>query len=159
MVEKHGLGGSSQGPGLGRTDVNETRTRGGGGGGGMMGQMGVGAPPGGGATHVPSLLRPLTGAFSGWDYNDDLGGSMGAGTGAGAVHQGGPVDESSMAALCERRLFFELSSLPRPEEVVDDPLCFPINTPYTLYFPINTPSDLSTTHPLISQQHNLLKYQ
>ena len=111
MVERQGLG--AGGPGLGgRTDVYETRAR------GMINQVGVGGPPGAGATHVPSLLRPLTGAFSGWDYNDDMGGAgTDSGAGSGAGQHTGPFDESSMAALCERRLFFELSSLPRPEEV------------------------------------------
>ena len=111
MTERQGLGGGGGGGGGrqglgggGRIDSSEARTR------GMMGAMGGGGFPGGEIAHVPSLLRPLTGAFAGSDYNDDIGGLGG--------HQAGPMDESSMAALCERRLFFELSSLPRPDEAV-----------------------------------------
>ena len=111
MTERQGLGGTGGGGGGrqglgggGRIDSSEARAR------GMMGAMGGGSFPGGEPAHVPSLLRPLTGAFAGSDYNDDIGGLGG--------HQTGPMDESSMAALCERRLFFELSSLPRPDEAV-----------------------------------------
>jgi len=55
------------------------------------------------APHVP---KPLDGAFPGWDA-DPYSSSGGAGAG-----------EGSLAGLCERRLYFELSNLARPEDAV-----------------------------------------
>ena len=58
-----------------------------------------------GHSRGPSAPRPLDGAFPGWDIN--LSSAQGSGGG-----------ESSLAGLCERRLYFELSNHARPEEAV-----------------------------------------